>query len=43
MANGLARLREPFLSITAMTVTINVAQTTGVTFNSRSNGFPGDA
>lgn len=28
-------------SITAMTVTINVVQTTGVTFNSQSNSFPG--
>jgi len=30
-------------SITAMTITINVAQTTGVTFNSQSNSFPGGA
>lgn len=30
-------------SITAMTITINVVQTTGVTFNSQSNSFPGGA
>jgi hypothetical protein len=28
-------------SITAMTVTIKVLQTTGVTYNGASNGFPG--
>ena len=28
-------------SITALTITINVAQTTGVTFSSQSNSFPG--
>jgi len=30
-------------AITAMTVTINVAQTAGVNFNSQSNSFPGGA
>ncbi len=29
--------------ITALTITINVAQTAGVTFNSQANGFPGGA